>query len=377
VSNLFNQGFFQYPASYNLTNWDEEDAEILVSDYLLNRKLSNKTINKIVNSIARLCKYARDELNIFTNVHFPLESEKSGLVLTRRNNIFGLLELDLITSEVMDEEEDGEQLACILDLAFYAGLRSGEIANLTLNSIVANENEIIIYLPKFKTPSAYRSIPLHLLAPPNVCRRVQSVIESRFIQLRKFNNKSRTKLSLEQCYLFSVDGKVDDCSSPDMIYRARSLLKIKSGEGADLHLLRHSFASHIFLRWYCCRYDDLIHQLLEQDHWCFTAEGISSLRRILGEDPDCPLPPTNITSIIHLLKLMGHKTTTTFFRVYVHSFEVVARHTLERSLQEEEQQILSGKAIAALIPSCKSRTSQAKIKDKSFSGLAQWVRNQN
>lgn len=376
VSNLFNHGFFQYSAAYNLTTWDEEDAEILVSDYLLNRKLSNKTINRIVNSLASLCKYSRDNLNIFSDVHFPLEFYKSGLALTRRSNIFGLLELDLVTSEVMEEEKDGEKLACILDLAFYAGLRSGEITNLTLNSIVTNENETIIYLPRFKTPSAYRSIPLHHLAPPDVCRRVQNVVAKRHIQLRKFNNKPGKKVKLKQCYLFSTDGKVDDCSSPEMICMARNLLKIKSGEGADLHLLRHSFASHIFLRWYCCRYEDLILQLLEKDHWCFSIEGINNLKRIFSEKPDSPLPPTNITSIIHILKLMGHKTTTTLFRVYVHSFEVVAQHALEKCFKEGDLEIMSGKAIAALIPNCRSRTSQAKINDKSFAGLAKWILSQ-
>lgn len=376
LSNLFNQGFFQYSASFDLSHWDEEDAEILVSDYLLNRELKENTINKIIGTMASLCRFSREHLNLFTKIQFPLESEKSGLVLTRRNNIFGLQELDLITSEMLRDENDEKQLSCILDLAFYAGLRSGEVANLTLNSIVANDNEVTIYLPRFKTPSAYRSIPLHLLAPPEVCRRVQSVLEYRRIQYRKHNKKSATKVGLKQCYLFTKDGKVNECSSPEMIGAARNILKIKSGEGADLHLLRHSFASHIFLRWYCSRYHNLIPQLLEKNHWSFSDDGIGNLRFFLGESPDQAIPPTNVTSIIHLLKLMGHKTTTTFFRVYVHSFEVIADHAIQRCDHEEGKAILSGKAIAALVPKFGSRTSQSKLKDRSLKGIADMIRHQ-
>ncbi|WP_432472800.1 tyrosine-type recombinase/integrase [Amphritea sp. HPY] len=376
ISQLFNQGLFQYPTSYDLSIWDEEDAEILVSEYLLDRDLNDNTTNQIIGSMRHLCRFARENLGLFTDLEFPLEYEGNGLTLTRRNNILGLQEIDLVTSEILkSQSDDREQLACILDLAFYAGLRSGEIANLTLNNIVANRNEVVIYLPRFKTPSAYRSIPLHQIAQPEVCRRVQSVVEHRQIQHRKYKNKTGKKLQLKQVYLFAENDRVDECTSPEMICKARKILKSYCGNGADLHLLRHSFASHLFLRWYCCRYEDLIGELLEKDHWCFSNDGIGKLRFFVGENPDCPLPATNITSIIHLLKLMGHKTATTFFRVYVHSFEVGAQHALERSSLEDGEEQLSGKAIAALIPNCRSRTSQARIKDRSINGLAELVQN--
>lgn len=151
-----------------------------------------------------------------------------------------------------------------------------------------------------------------------------------------------------------------------------ALLNIKNqiGTGADLHLLRHSFASMMFLRWYCCKYPDLIKDLVDKKHWCFSKKGLVGLRIFFGEQPDIPIPETNITAIIHLIKLMGHKNTDTFFQVYVHSYDTVLEHTLQRVHEDIDSIELPGKLISELVTDMRSRKSQTKLKSRTAKYLS-------
>ena len=58
-------------------------------------------------------------------------------------------------------------------------------------------------------------------------------------------------------------------------------------------------------------------ELVDKKHWCFSKKGLAGLRIFFGEQPDIPIPETNITVIIRLIKLMGHENTDTFFQVYM------------------------------------------------------------
>lgn len=365
ISSIFERGLLRYPV-VDLRCWDEEDIELVICDYILERdqfELKDQTKKEILKNFKRIIRFSRRHLKLFTHIELPDTHNKSNIVLTRRNHVLGPSEFDRIKGN------DSPVLA----LAFYGGMRAGEIARLSLNDVVSEGDELTIYIRKGKTPSARRAIPLHLLAPPKVIKVVRDYYETRLIHYRIYKRKSeRNKLSFDsksQVHFLSSNEQCDKSSSVTVVRGALLQLKAHIGTGADLHLLRHSFASMIFLRWYCCKYPNLIKDLVDKKHWCFSTKGLAGLRTFFGENPDIPIPHTNITAIIHLIKLMGHKNTDTFFQVYVHSYDTVLEHALRRVHEKFDSIDLPGKLISELVPSMKSRASQVKLKSRKVKEL--------
>lgn len=365
ISSIFERGLLRYPVA-DLRCWDEEDIELVVCDFILERdqvELKDQTKKDILKNFKRIIRFARRHLKLFTHIELPDTHNNSNIVLTRRNHILGPSEFDRIKGN------DSPVLA----LAFYGGMRASEIASLSLNDIVSEGNELTIYIRKGKTASARRAIPLHLLAPPKVIKEIRDYYETRLIHYRIYKRKSeRNKLSFDsksQVHFLSSNKQYDKSSSVIVVRNALLHLKTQVGTGADLHLLRHSFASMLFLRWYCCKYPDLIKELIDKKHWCFSQKGLAGLRTFFGENPDTVIPNSNITAIIHLIKLMGHKNTDTFFQVYVHSYDTVLEHALRRAHKESDSIELPGKLISELIPGMKSRASQVQLKSRSVTYL--------
>ena len=195
-----------------------------------------------------------------------------------------------------------------------------------------------------------------------------TLIENIIENFRK-NNINESKLPFLKCLLFSKNDLFDIDDSEHLISETIDKIQALAGPGVNLHLLRHSGGSHLLARWYACRYPDFIETLSDADHWAYSEEGIGNLRIFFGEPAHRPLRACHTSAITHLIKLFGHATPSTFFQVYVHSFDAVASHALQRIHREEDAMKLDGKTIAALIPNMKSRTSQAKIKDRSVSAL--------
>jgi len=145
-------------------------------------------------------------------------------------------------------------------------MRSGEISRLTMNDVVSIADELTIYIRQGKTPSAKRAIPLHLIAPPKVVSFIQDYCETRKSYYRAYRKKSiRSKneyLILNEAPFIGL--KIKEFNSDSGVIAARyNLATLQSifGGAANFHLLRYSFASHIFLRWYCCKHPDLVKSL--------------------------------------------------------------------------------------------------------------------
>jgi hypothetical protein len=262
----------------------------------------------------------------------------------------------------------------VLILAFYGGMRAGEIVSLTFNDIVLEGDEITIYIRKGKTPSAKRAIPLHLLAPPKAIKIIRDYYETRLIHYQTYKRISKRNKQpykdKNQVYFLSSDSSCDSKLPITVMRQVLLHLKSEIGSGADLHLLRHSFASMMFLRWYCCKYPDLIKDLVDKKHWCFSKKGLAGLRTFFGEKSDITIPETNITAIIHLIKLMGHKNTDTFFQVYVHSYDAVLEHALKRIHNKTDNIGLPSNLITELVPGMRSRASQVNLKSREVKYLA-------
>lgn len=365
MSSLFKYGFLRYSGSANLKKWDEEDFEILIHDYLFDREnetLSEETKLTLMSSLRGLVNYSKKQFGLFKSIKFAPRT-KGFTIRTRRNHVFGPLEFDLLK---IDEDP-------VALLAFYAGLRSGEIANLTLNDIVASRFELVVYVRKGKTPSAKRNIPLHLLAPPSVVAAIRSYTILRWDFYNEYKEDAKLKneriLSPKEVYLLSTSGDCRSNSTRAVVRQTLDNLKEQAGSEVDLHLLRHSFASHLFLRWYACRHPDFVQQLADEQHWFFSEEGLKKLRIFFGEKAEKPIPDSNITAFVHIMKLFGHKTTTTLFQVYIHSFDAVIQHALRKSQEADNEEIILGKLIAKLVPKMRSSKSQAKLKSRKAKDL--------
>lgn len=376
INSVFEHGFVLYPV-VDLRAWDEEDIELVINELLLERKkkeLSERTKVDYLNSLRRVILFSRRELALFNNIELPEVNAQTGIVLTNRNHVLGPSEFDNLTLNKIKLHRLTDAINPTLILAFYGGMRSGEIANLSLRDIVCSEYELIVYVRKGKTPSAKRSIPLHLIAPPKAVKIVRDYYQLRMINYRAYKNKKEKSKQPDndksQVQFLSINGDCSQNTSALVIEQSLSSLKDQIGNGADLHLLRHSFASMMFLRWYCCKHPDFINELVDEKHWCFKKQGIASLRVIFGENPNEPLPDSNTTAIIHLIKLMGHRDTNTFFQVYVHSYDAVLEHALKRVHSEIDKIALPGKLISELVPNMKSRKSQLKLKSRQASYLS-------
>jgi hypothetical protein len=130
----------------------------------------------------------------------------------------------------------------------------------------------------------------------------------------------------------------------------------------------------MFLRWYCCKYPDLIKDLVNKKHWCFGKKRLARLRAFFGGHPDLSIPNTNITAIFHLIILMGHKNTNTFFKVYVYSYDIVLEHALKRIYGESDSIDLPSKLVTELVPGMRSRASQVKLKSRAANYLVNFIK---
>jgi integrase len=366
ISSIFERGLLRYPVA-DLRCWDEEDIELVVCDYILERdqfELNDQTKQEILTNFKRIIRFARRHFKLFTRIELSDTNNKSNIVLTRRNHVLGPSEFDRIK---VDKSP-------VLILAFYGGMRAGEIVSLTFNDIVLEGDEITIYIRKGKTPSAKRAIPLHLLAPPKAIKIIRDYYETRLIHYQTYKRISKRNKQpykdKNQVYFLSSDSSCDSKLPITVMRQVLLHLKSEIGSGADLHLLRHSFASMMFLRWYCCKYPDLIKDLVDKKHWCFSKKGLAGLRTFFGEKSDITIPETNITAIIHLIKLMGHKNTDTFFQVYVHSYDAVLEHALKRIHNKTDNIGLPSNLITELVPGMRSRASQVNLKSREVKYLA-------
>ena len=370
ISSVFEHGLLLYPVA-DLRAWDEEDLELMVSDFILEREgqeLAEKTKVNYLQNLIRVIRYARNEHSLFSNLEFPEINLNNGLVLTRRNHVLGPSEFNHLKPNKIELNRFMIERNPTLILAFYGGMRSGEIAKLSLNDIVSSDDELVVYIRKGKTRSAKRAIPFHLLAPTKAVKVVRDYYESRLINYRTYKKKlERLKQRIvdkSEVQFLSIDASCEVSTAAKVIELSLSNLKAQIGAGADLHLLRHSFASMMFLRWYCCKYPSFVNELVDKKHWCFSKKGLESLRIFFGENPKKTLSDSNITAAIHLIKLMGHRDTNTFFQVYVHSYDAVLEHALKRIHEDIDSIKLTGKLISELVPNLRSRKSQAKLKSR-------------
>ncbi|MBU2024311.1 MAG: hypothetical protein KJ609_18490 [Gammaproteobacteria bacterium] len=387
LSSIFSQSLFDYEPASNIENWDEEDASLFIHEVLLNPEFAPSTNQNRLSQFSTLLSFSRKMLDIWSDVYFPISSNGQ-ITTTNRNQILGQQEFDLFINAFEhhpDIQSDITVSTVIFKILFYAGLRPGELARLTLGDISAHSvEEILIRVRRFKTPASRRIIPLHLLAPPEVCLEIFDYISERLSLFRKLKSTRAfgegRKPSAAREDLLNIAEVSDEqtkflrtfplFSNADKATRiAREEMKLILGEGADLYLLRHSYATHMFLRWYAMRYPDVINELRDRTEWFYSNEAMTLQRHIYRHGN--LVNHSKETDMVHLMKSMGHRFVDTFFAVYCHSYFVAYNHAQEKYMVQRgwENLPVSVGFIQANFPKMKSRTSVAQFQTKTLAGV--------
>tara|TARA_R110002033_G_scaffold125308_1_gene167238 strand:+ start:22252 stop:24819 length:2568 start_codon:yes stop_codon:yes gene_type:complete len=387
IISLFSKSLFDYEPAYNIEDWDEEDASLFIHEVLLNPDLASATNKNRLSQFSTLLGFSRRNLDIWNDVHFPV-SRSGQITTTNRNQVLGQQEFNLFIDAFKRHhsvQSDVTVSTIIFKILFYAGLRPGELARLTLGDISAHsEEEILIRVRRFKTPASRRTIPLHLLAPPEVCLEIFEYISQRlnlFSKLKMTRAFGKDRKPSEARKRLLAIAEVNDeqaqflrtfplFSNAEKLTRiAREEMKLILGEGADLYLLRHSYATHMFLRWYAMRYPDVINELRDRNEWFYSNEAMTLQRHIYRHGS--VVNHSKETDMVHLMKSMGHRFVDTFFAVYCHSYFVVYNHAQKKYMAQRgwENLPVSTGFIQANIPKMKSRTTISQIKEKSLVGV--------
>ncbi len=393
LSSLFSKSLFDYEPSINIENWDEEDSNLFIHEILINSDLADNTNHSRLSQFSTLLNFNRSKLELWKEVYFPV-SQSGELTTTNRHQILGQQEFNLFIDEFKRHPDVQSNLTVstvIFKILFYAGLRPGELAQLTLADISAHsEQEILIRIRRFKTPASRRSIPLHLLAPPEDCLEIFEYISQRH---KLFSELSMTRAfgegrnpSNERQKLLAVAEVNDEqaqflrkfplFSNAEKVTRiAREEMKLVLGEGADLYLLRHSYATHMFLRWYAMRYPDVINELRDRNEWFYSNEAIALQREIYRHYISVNL--SKETDMVHLMKSMGHRFVDTYFAVYCHSYFVAYNHAQKKIMAQRgyENLPVSTAFIKANFPKMKSRTTISQIKEKNLNGVLKFFQS--
>ncbi|NLQ16747.1 site-specific integrase [Marinomonas sp. M1K-6] len=393
LTNLFSRGLFDYEPSINIEDWDEEDSSLFIHEILINPDLAENTNHSRLSQFSTLLNFNRSKLDLWTEVYFPV-SQSGELTTTNRHQVLGQQEFNLFMDAFTchhNVKSDITVSTVIFKILFYAGLRPGELARLTLGDISANsEEEILIRVRRFKTPASRRTIPLHLLAPPEVCLEIFEYISQRlnlFSKLKMTRAFGKDRKSSEARERLLAIAEVNDeqaqflrtfplFSNAEKVTRiAREEMKLILGEGADLYLLRHSYATHMFLRWYAMRYPGVINELRDRNEWFYSNEALALQRHIYRHGS--LVNHSKETDMVHLMKSMGHRFVDTFFAVYCHSYFVVYNHAQKKYMAQRgwENLPVSTGFIQANIPKMKSRTTISQIKEKSLVGVLEFFQS--
>lgn len=393
LTNLFSKSLFDYEPAINVEDWDEEDSNLFIHEILINPDLAENTNHSRLSQFSTLLNFNRSKLDLWTEVYFPV-SQSGELTTTNRHQVLGQQEFNLFIDAFKRHhsvQSDVTVSTIIFKILFYAGLRPGELARLTLGDISAHsEEEILIRVRRFKTPASRRTIPLHLLAPPEVCLEIFEYISQRLILFSKLKmtrafgevripSEARRKLlsladvSDEQAHFLRTFPLFSNAEKVTRI--AREEMKLVLGEGADLYLLRHSYATHMFLRWYAMRYPDVINELRDRNEWFYLNEAMALQRHIFRHGS--LVNHSKETDMVHLMKSMGHRFVDTFFAVYCHSYFVAYNHAQKKYMAQRgwENLPVSTTFIQANIPKMKSRTTISQIKEKNLAGVLKFFQS--
>jgi integrase/recombinase XerD len=189
---------------------NNQDIISFNNDYIILKKLSSSYQNQVVNAIKLFFNTIKGQ-NLDVNlIHRP----------KNYNPLPKVLSIEEITSII--NSIDNIKHKCMISLIYSAGLRRSELLNMKIEDINSQRMQISIISSKYKKD---RMVPLS-----------ENVLE----MLRLYYVEYQPKI-----YLFEGrdDSKYNERSLAMVLKKACEKAKIK--KSVNLHMLRHSYATHL------------------------------------------------------------------------------------------------------------------------------------
>ncbi len=362
LSRCVTSGLLTCDASYSLDDWDPDDFFDSVEERINNKRLSARTKGLILHSYNQFLKFACPKLRIPTVSLSGLKQQFVGGAgqwrLVSPHAIDRLLSLLVETGD-----HSNRQTAVAIALAYYSGLRAGEIRRLTLADILFDEvlGLFEIEVVRGKSTNSRRRMPFHAVAPDFVRELIREEWKSRRAQFSKSTQLSR--IALLGPKRERVGFHYHSLSSV-----VRTVLKASFGSSANVHLLRHSFCSNLFVRWYSLRYPEVLDDHRDRSHEIYQLQLQSKLGGFFNNLPgqEGKIRPYDLVTMI---KITGHASPRTLFVYYVHSYAIVHSHTVNRIARGTLDESFTDKEIMHLVPGMRSSASRARLKNKTILGI--------
>jgi integrase len=350
-------GLLDSEASFSLSDWDTDDFIDNVEERISDPRLGANSRRLILDAYSPLLKFLTKRLGIP-----PIE-----ITELRQAYVAGSGQWAVISPHAIDKvirclfghgDYRFRQVAVVIALAYYGGLRASEARRLTLANVVMNDRLDILDIEvlRGKTPNARRRLPLAILAPPHIVEMIRSYWNERRAE---FADPAR----LGQIALFGPQRMRDRYLYQAITRLGREMLKEFLGETLTLHALRHCFCTLLFLRWYAIRHRDITDDLRDRSHAIYQPKLMARLSDFFAVMPeeDGEIRPYDLVS---MTKLTGHASPETLFQFYVHSFSVVQAHAVRNIKSPVSGAVMSDALRRALVPRRRSSSSRARDNER-------------
>ena len=207
-----------------------------------------------------------------------------------------------------------EKICTVLALAYWGGLRSKEILNISLSSIQVCLDEINILVLSSKTPSGRRKVPFHLLAPEYVISDLKNFIAKRKKLTKSFKEKPNN------IALLGPDGKIEAYQREGFISPLIEFVRYYAGNHFDIHSLRHDFASLTLLRWFLLKKPNFLVDIRFKNNEIFSSHSVKNFARLFACGAHDSSMVASTDHLIIIRKLIGHSHISITLEHYVHTF---------------------------------------------------------
>lgn len=356
VHRLFQPELLAAPLALNVAEWDASTLDDIKDLVVTCRNWASASWSVFWAALGWFVRYAQS-LGYAEELRVP-GGGQGNIASIYRSDLLRPATVDRLISDCLSEPVEsaaGMDVGLMLALAFYTGLRSGELERLTMADVVFDEREepvafssrqldellsatpsshesesdvnrlrpldavpVYINVLTGKTGAARRCVPAHALAPEWVIGAL----------LRYWRERAAGGSRLDKTPLFEPYRVVSGYKMP-LTRLAIDALQRRYGNGRDLHLLRHCAASNLALRIHSLMHPAFREQLAEKDHELFS----DGRQRLLRSEMENPLGATlweDGLAYHWMARVLGHSSAETSFRVYVHTAGVIHSDLLWR-----------------------------------------------
>lgn len=337
LTSVVRNGLLDLDNAFDLSEWSPSDIEI-ASAALCERKrgkidprlrkrsneLADNTLQKRQIVFKSFLKFSCHQ-DFIDSKYLDLSVSSDYRISIKRNDLLSLHEFDQLLYSLKRSVSEINTIASIVAiLAFYGGLRSGEIRRLTLNDIMINRTEVWILIRHGKSAAARRKIPLHSLAPPDVTDRIKHYFSERQTmaiqqQPQKRNQSVSFLREPNKVAFLGPAGSTLGISKSDLS-KVIGVLRFYACVDLDIHTLRHSFATWLCIRAVLLQYPAGLTLLKEEGHLLFSPEAKQRFLTLFQLSKGSVLKPGNIDLFIHCRKMIGHSHISVTVEHYLHAF---------------------------------------------------------